>query len=172
MFLLGALISLVCVQGLSAQLPAKMQTLQDQMKANVAQIPASAEKDRWLANTDLWQFMINYQGNPPIWQLGLLKSHFHEMQANVAGINEPEEKERWLSNMYLWEVTIRHLEGDPNPRFFGQLRGYFARMQTNVARIVEPSEKERWQVNVDVWKIMIEDFDRPPLQVAAVQKPH
>jgi len=153
--LLCALATLVSASRVVAQTPVQMQTLLDQIKANFARIPVSAEKDRWHANIEMWQTMIGHMQNVPAEQLRLLKSHLHEMQANLAGITQPKEQERWQANMEMWQIMIGHMEGDTHTRFLPALKDHLGRMQTNVAGIIERSEKERWQANVDVWKIMI-----------------
>jgi len=170
-------VALLCALGYNAwvpravaQAPAQMQVSLDQMKSNVTLIPASAEKDRWQGNAEMWQVMIGQKGNVPIPKLELLKTYFREMQANVAGITEPEEQERWQANMFMWGVLIRLMESDTPDRFFVHVDGYFGRMQANVAQIVEPSEKGRWQANVDIWKIMIARLDKTPLQDVAEKK--
>jgi hypothetical protein len=153
--LLSALATLVSAPRVVAQTPVQMQTLLDQMKANVARIPVSAEKGRWHANIGMWQVMIGDTQNVPADRLRLLKSHLHEMQVNVARIPESAEKDRWQANAEMWQIMIGHMEGDTHTPFLPALKDHLGRMQTNVAGIIESSEKDRWQANVDVWTIMI-----------------
>jgi hypothetical protein len=163
MFLVGALISPLGVSRAIAQAPTQMQVL-DQMKANVTLIPASAEKDRWQSNTEMWQIMIARKGNVSGPQLDLLKTYFEKMQANVAAITEPEEQERWQTNMFMWAIMIRHMGTEPPARFLVPLNGYFGRMQANVGEIAQAAEKDRWQANVDLWKAMIARLDKMSTQ--------
>ncbi|HUK29542.1 MAG TPA: hypothetical protein VLV89_00410 [Candidatus Acidoferrum sp.] len=162
MKLTGLVVAVLCVFALLiatpravTQSPVQMQASLDVMKTNVAQIPASAEKDRWQANEEMWQIVIGHTQSVPIVHLGLLKSRFQEMQENVAEITEPKERERWQANVFMWQEIINHMEGGTHPLMLVEMKDPFGRMQANVARIDESPEKERWQANVDVWKIMI-----------------
>jgi hypothetical protein len=148
---------LACLPGARAQDATKrMQVFHEQMRANVTQIAASAERDRWQTNTDMWQIVISHPDGLSNVELELLRTDLHSMETNESAITEPNEHDRWHANVLMWTVMIGHMANLNYVRYLDQLKSFFDRMETNVADISEPSEKERWQANIGIWQLMLD----------------
>lgn len=126
----------------------------DTMQANVAKITNPAEKERWQANTSMWQSKIGHPGKLDPADLTKLQSSFDTMKTNVAKITDPAEKERWQANTAMWQVVLGQ-GATLTPAELGTLNASLATMKANVAKISEAPEKARWQANRDLWQSVI-----------------
>ncbi|HKW03275.1 MAG TPA: hypothetical protein VJN96_25850 [Vicinamibacterales bacterium] len=126
----------------------------ERMQANVAKIADPAEKERWQANTALWNTKIGKAGSLDAADFAKMQPSFDTMQANVAKITDPAEKERWQANCALWKVMLAH--GDKLAKAdLDTMKASFDVMKTNVAKIANASEKARWQTNRDLWQTVV-----------------
>jgi len=123
------------------------------MTANVARIGEPGERERWLANTGLWQIALA-QPQPAKAELARMSVLLERVRANIAKVTAPAERERWQANVELWTVATRarldFRAGDDI-----KLRGPFERMKLNVVAITEPGEQARWTANRDLWQVMV-----------------
>ena len=126
----------------------------DTMQANVAKITDPAEKERWQANTAMWQTKIGHTGKLDPADLAKMQSSFDTMKANVAKIADPAEKERWQANTAMWQVVLGQ-GAMLTPSELSTLNASLTTMKANVAKITEASEKARWQANRDLWQSVV-----------------
>ena len=127
----------------------------DKMQAEVAKITDVSEKERWQANTALWQVKIARTGRLDQADLAKMQASLDTMKANVArltGAAETAEKERWLANCELWQ---RALLQTGRPADIDTMKASLARMKTNVATITDATEKTRWQANHNLWQAVV-----------------
>jgi hypothetical protein len=126
----------------------------DTMQANVAKIADPAEKERWQANSAMWQTKIGHTGKLDPADLAKMQASFDAMKANVAKITDPAEKERWQANTAMWQVVLGQ-GATLTPAEFSTLNASLTTMKTNVTKISDAPEKARWQANCDLWQSVV-----------------
>jgi len=142
-------------QGAQAQAKPDLTVHYDVMTTNVAAIAEPGEKERWIANTDLWEIKLAEAGTIAEAELDKMTESLDRIKTNVAKVTDAAEKERWEANVQLWQMLIGQkgvfAKGDAD-----KLKDPFERMKANVAGIAVAAEKERWQANRDMWQVLID----------------
>jgi hypothetical protein len=145
------LVLLLCAIGfLSIPVFAQPISHLDTMKPNVEKITDPAEKERWLANIDLWTVKMAETGTGSAEDATKMKASLDQMKANVKKISDAKEKERWNMNIHLWEKYM-----NPTPSNITVMRLSLNELRKNIEGIQDPAEKERWQANYQLWQVAV-----------------
>lgn len=78
----------------------------ERMQANISQITAPAEKERWNANLSMWNVVFAKPGKLATADVGALRASLKTMRTNVNAITRSAEKERWMANLRLWQAFV------------------------------------------------------------------
>jgi hypothetical protein len=154
----------------------------EQMQANVSQITAPGEKERWNVNLSMWKLVFAKPGKLATANVDTLRASLRTLRTNVNAIVGAAEKERWTANLRLWQAFAsgnamapmmnepccagampmasmpmagRQMGAMPANRMRQGTDAAFGRMTLNVAKISEPQEKERWQANCELWTAIL-----------------
>jgi hypothetical protein len=126
------------------------------LKANVANITAPSEKERWQANKDAWEVELSQTGRPRKIELGKMMGALDRIKANVTRLRGGSEKERWQANIALWQLYLSHEGGALGKADIAAAREALGTMRANVAQIRSPVEKQRWLANRDLWEATLD----------------
>jgi hypothetical protein len=126
------------------------------LKANVANITAPSEKERWQANKDAWEVELSQTGPVRKVELGKMMGALDRIKANVWKLRGGSEKERWQANIALWELYLSHQGGALGRADFASAKAALETMRANVAQIRSPVEKQRWLANRDLWEATLD----------------
>lgn len=121
------------------------------MKANVSAIRNMAEKDRWMANVDLWEIALARPGAVDAKDRARMDALLERIRINVARIRNAPEKARWDTNIQMWQALI---EGDGvlSKADAAKLSPMFESLKANITDISIAGEHERWQANRELWE--------------------
>lgn len=122
------------------------------LKANVANITAPSEKERWTANRDAWEVELSQTGRIRKIELGKMLGSLDRIKANVSRLRGGSEKERWQANIELWQLYLSHEGGALGKADIAAAKAALETMKANVAQIRSPVEKQRWVANRDLWQ--------------------
>ncbi len=139
---------------LAGQQPAGEQPPFEVMQANVARIRNTAEKDRWMANVDLWKIALAQPGPVAAEDRSRMDALLQRIRYNVARIRNAPEKQRWETNIALWRVLIEG-NGVLSKADVATLTPQLETMKANVADISVAAEHERWQANRELWEVVL-----------------
>ncbi|HEX7546748.1 MAG TPA: hypothetical protein VF368_08465 [Gemmatimonadaceae bacterium] len=126
------------------------------LKANVANITAPSEKERWQANKDAWEVEISQTGRIRKVELGKMMGSLDRIKANVSKLRGGSEKERWQANIALWQLYLTHEGGALGRADIAAAKAALETMKSNVAQIRSPVERQRWVANRDLWEATLD----------------
>jgi hypothetical protein len=126
------------------------------LKANVANITAPSEKERWQANKDAWEVELSQNGRIRKVELGKMLGALDRIKANVSRIRGGSEKERWQANIALWELYLSHEGVTLGRADQAAAKVALETMRSNVSQIRSPVEKQRWLANRDLWEATLD----------------
>ena len=103
------------------------------LKANVANITAPSEKERWTANRDAWAVELSQTGRIRKIELGKMMGSLDRIKANVSRLRGGSEKERWQANIALWQLYLSHEGGALGKADIAAAKEALETMKANVA---------------------------------------
>ncbi|MDE3152659.1 MAG: hypothetical protein KGL93_10480 [Gemmatimonadota bacterium] len=145
----AALFALPVLAG--AQRPSAVKPPFEVMQANVAEIKNYAEKERWMANVDLWKLALAQPARYSEEDSTRMEALLERIRYNVARIRNTPEKDRWETNIRLWRVLI-DARGAVTKAVAARIQPDIQALATNIAGIDITAEHERWQANRELWE--------------------
>jgi len=121
------------------------------MKANASAIRNMAEKERWMANVDLWEIALAPSGAVDAKDRARMDALLERIRINVARIRSAPEKARWETNIQMWQALIAG-NGLLSKTEAAKLGPMLDSLKANIADISIASEHERWQANRELWE--------------------